>query len=278
MGTALPDRFNRSMTVNHVRRGAGEPLVLLHGIGSRWQCFAPVIDRLAEHHDVIALDLPGFGASPLRSGVEPGPRGYAQWLPGWLAEQGVTRPHVVGNSMGGGIALELGRAGGAASVTAFSPIGFWKRPGVRWTQGVVSAMRLAGGAAGPVIDRALGSPLGRGPLLAPFFGHPTRVEAADARADLAALVGASGFRQARASFAGYTWDPAADSGHLSGIPVTIAWGTRDVLLTHATQSRRAQALLPHARHIDLPGSGHLPFHDDADLCAATILDTTGVRA
>lgn len=266
------------MTVNHVRRGAGEPLVLIHGIGSRWQCFAPVIDALAAHHDVIALDLPGFGASPLLPGVEPGPRGYARWLPEWLAEQGVTRPHLVGNSMGGGIALELGREGLAASVTAFSPIGFWKQPGLRWTQGLVTTMRVAGATAGPVIDRALGHPAGRAPLLAPFFGRPTRVPAAAARADVAALAGAPGFAAARASFAHYTLGPSDDQGRLPEIPVTIAWGTRDVLLTHRTQSRRARAFLPQVRHVDLPGCGHLPFNDDADLCAATILETTGVRS
>jgi pimeloyl-ACP methyl ester carboxylesterase len=46
------------------RRGSGPPLVLLHGIGSRWQAFAPVLDLLARGFDVWALDLPGFGASP----------------------------------------------------------------------------------------------------------------------------------------------------------------------------------------------------------------------
>jgi len=46
------------------RRGTGTPLVLLHGIGHRWQAWQPVLDPLAERHDVIAIDLPGFGGSP----------------------------------------------------------------------------------------------------------------------------------------------------------------------------------------------------------------------
>ena len=53
------------MQPNHDRSGRGEPLVLMHGIGSRWQMWEPVIPRLAERHDVIAVDLPGFGASPM---------------------------------------------------------------------------------------------------------------------------------------------------------------------------------------------------------------------
>ncbi len=57
------------------RRGTGDPIVLVHGLGSRWQCFGPILDRLAERHQTIAVDLPGFGSSPLTEGVRPGPRG-----------------------------------------------------------------------------------------------------------------------------------------------------------------------------------------------------------
>jgi len=47
------------MKLSYDRRGSGEPLVLIHGIGHRWQAWTPVLDRLAEHHDVIAIDIPG---------------------------------------------------------------------------------------------------------------------------------------------------------------------------------------------------------------------------
>ena len=49
------------MQLNHYRAGAGEPLVLLHGIGSHWQMWEPVLPMLTARHDVIAVDLPGFG-------------------------------------------------------------------------------------------------------------------------------------------------------------------------------------------------------------------------
>ena len=60
--------------------------------------------------------------------------GYADWLVAFLAERGVERPHVVGSSMGGAVALELGRRGAASAVTAFAPAGFWDRPGRVWAQ------------------------------------------------------------------------------------------------------------------------------------------------
>ncbi|HCU52375.1 MAG TPA: alpha/beta hydrolase, partial [Micromonosporaceae bacterium] len=53
------------------RRGSGSPLVLIHGIGHRWQAWEPVLDELAEHHEVLAIDLPGFGKSPVPDGGMP---------------------------------------------------------------------------------------------------------------------------------------------------------------------------------------------------------------
>lgn len=55
--------------LNAVRRGRGEPLVLLHGIGSHWQMWSPVLDRLARERDVLALDLPEFGRSAALGGA-----------------------------------------------------------------------------------------------------------------------------------------------------------------------------------------------------------------
>jgi pimeloyl-ACP methyl ester carboxylesterase len=52
------------MRLNHHRGGSGEPIVLIHGIGSQWQVWGPVLPRLETERDVIAVDLPGFGASP----------------------------------------------------------------------------------------------------------------------------------------------------------------------------------------------------------------------
>src|SRR5512140_3471195 len=114
------------MELHHHRRGSGEPLVLIHGIGHRWQAWLPVLDRLAAHHDVVAIDLPGFGASPVP------PRGTAhdmaaavRYLGEFFEAHGLDTPHVAGNSLGGGIALELAAAGLARSATALAPVGFF---------------------------------------------------------------------------------------------------------------------------------------------------------
>lgn len=56
------------------RRGQGEPLVLLHGLGSSRAAWEAIVPTLTQRFDVIAVDLPGFGTSaPLQPDIEPSP-------------------------------------------------------------------------------------------------------------------------------------------------------------------------------------------------------------
>jgi pimeloyl-ACP methyl ester carboxylesterase len=252
----------------HVRRGSGEPLVLIHGLGSRWQVWQPVLDELAEHREVIALDLPGFGASA-PGDTAPSLDGLAGAVEKFLARQGIQRPHVAGNSLGGGVALELGRRGAVRSVTAFSPIGFWGAPGRVVSRRVLTTSRALGRRLPqPVARRLAASAAGRTALLSLYYGRPWLLDAQTVLDDVAGLVGAPFFDPVRDSLADHTF---VCNGALEAIPVTIAWGTRDRLLTYRTQSRRARALLPTATHVTLPGCGHLPFADDPRLCAQVLL-------
>lgn len=83
-------------------------------------------DVLAAEHDVIAIDLPGFGLSgPLPHGVPYDLATVAPALGALCSALGVERPHVAGNSLGGLLALEMARGGLVRSVTALSPAGFW---------------------------------------------------------------------------------------------------------------------------------------------------------
>src|SRR4051794_14244994 len=104
------------------RRGSGEPLLLIHPLGGDRRVWTPVLDRLAERRDTIAIDLPGFGGTPpLPEGEEASPAAFTRRVTRFLADLGVERPHVAGNSLGGWVALELALAGAARSVTAIAP-------------------------------------------------------------------------------------------------------------------------------------------------------------
>ena len=250
------------------RRGAGTPLVLLHGIGHHWQAWLPVLDRLALAHDVIAVDLPGFGSSPMPPGGLPeGMASAVDLLARFFAQQRLGRPHVAGNSLGGAIALELGAAGLAASVTAFSPAGFQRPWEARLALFNLRSMRLGAQLPEAVQRRVFATAVGRAVCFGMVLGHPTRMPAEQAMADSRALRAGHGFEEV-ARYAGrYRFTGSAD------LPVTIAWGTRDRVLL-PRQALRARDQLPAARHVSLPGAGHVPMLDEPELVAELILATT----
>jgi pimeloyl-ACP methyl ester carboxylesterase len=255
------------MAINHHRQGAGPPLVLLHGIGLRWQIFAPVIARLACDHEVIACDSPGFGRSePLPPGVTPSIAAYTDAFERFFAEYGLHRPHVAGNSMGGAIALELARRGTVSSATAISPAGFWTDAERRFCQRSLTSLANTPRAVRPALEALARTRAGRLALLWQTFGQPTQIPGEVVVQTLRAAWAAPAFAPALAAFDEYAF---AAPEQLTGTPVTIAWGTRDRLLPYRTQAARARALLPHARHVTL-GVGHVPFYDDPAVVAETI--------
>lgn len=253
------------------RDGCGESLVLLHGIGSRRGVFEPVTQVLRTQFDVIAVDLAGFGESPERAVPVRTISDFADDVAAMLADLGLEHAHLVGSSMGGGIALELARRGVASSVTAFAPIGMWRRPGLEWTRLLILAMRVMARALAPVAPALSRSRLVRKALVSASYGRPGQVDADRFLADAEALAGARGMAAALRAFARYTPPGPAE---LAGAPVTIVWGVRDAVLPCATQSRRAEHLLTSAQVRRLPGCGHLPFLDDPAACIDAILATT----
>ena len=56
------------MDMNHLRMGTGKPLLLIHGLGGSARSWSTISNDLAEHREVIAVDLPGFGATPPLAG------------------------------------------------------------------------------------------------------------------------------------------------------------------------------------------------------------------
>src|SRR5690349_19117480 len=109
------------------RSGRGEPLVLLHALGLSRTIWDDVIPDLARHFDVIAVDLPGFGDSPpLPAAIEPTPAALAAAVARLLDEVSIDAGHVVGNSLGGWVALELATIWPVTSLALLSPAGLWR--------------------------------------------------------------------------------------------------------------------------------------------------------
>jgi pimeloyl-ACP methyl ester carboxylesterase len=242
--------------------GGREPLVLIHGLGGTKTVWDPVLDLLAAEREVIVLEMPGFGvAPPLPDTVEPTAANLAAALRERCLGLGVERPHVAGNSLGGWVALEMGRAGWAASVTTLSPAGLWRAPlGERKGDTRRWARRLR-----PLIAGALWVPPLRRRMLATFAARPERIPHAAGRELVLGWIDASGYEGANRAMRSHVFDPR---GYPPQVPVTIAWAELDRLVGPPKPARRPSG----ARFVVLPGVGHTPTWDDPELVAQTLLE------
>ncbi len=101
-----PAHTRRRDGINFVDIGEGPPLVFVHGLGGSWQNWLENLPFFARTHRCIALDLPGFGRSDTLEGDVSITR-YAEVIERMLVAEGIDRCAVVGNSMGGFIAVEM---------------------------------------------------------------------------------------------------------------------------------------------------------------------------
>ena len=92
--------------ISTLTAGQGEPVVCIHGLGGTKASFLTTIEALSGEHRVIAIDLPGFGdsAKPLDAPYDA--PWFAETVIGLLDELGIDEAHLVGNSMGGRVAIE----------------------------------------------------------------------------------------------------------------------------------------------------------------------------
>jgi pimeloyl-ACP methyl ester carboxylesterase len=254
--------------IHYERHGSGPPLLLIHGLGDSIRVWRPILARLGTEREAIAVDLPGFGGSPVLDRAPTVPA-LADALVALLEELGLERVEVAGNSLGGWLALELLRRGRATRAVALSPAGFWTTREARFADRQLAASRALARAIGPGLAAALMStPAGRTALLGLLVGRPWKMEAADATTALVHLGRCAGFDATRQELLGSHFQGGSE---LAGRgEAVIAWGTRDHLLL-PRQAPRAAAAIPGARLVMLPGAGHVPVTDEPEWVAELVL-------
>jgi pimeloyl-ACP methyl ester carboxylesterase len=241
----------------------GPALVLLHPLGADRRMWDTIVGRLGERRRVIAFDLPGFGESPKLAGEAPTPRALAAAVASQLTSMGVSRPHVVGNSLGGWVGLELGLSGVAERVTAIAPAGLWPEPLVP-RQGIAHRVSRA---LLPLIGRVATTAAGRSLLLRSAVAYPQRVPAAQAAHLVRAYATAPGFTAV---------NDAMRSGRFEGLdrircPVTLVWPDHDRLI------QRPVWVPDRIDNVALPDSGHIPVWDAPDALVAIVLSELGTN-
>lgn len=250
------------------------PAVLLHGIGRSLEDWAPVIPKLAAHHRVISLDMPGFGFSarrPERATLA----SFAAGVLETLDHIGETRPvHVMGNSLGGAVALQLQaiEPQRVATLVLVNAAGFGRE--------VTPMLRLV---AVPLLGRAMTArTTPKGALLAermsfadPALATPERVEhaLAIARQPGAGIV-MHEVARALGTFFGLReeWrQTLLTTIERNPRPTLVVWGDKDRVLPvkHLDAARRQ---LPHAATHVFAGVGHMPQIERPDEFAALVHD------
>lgn len=259
-------------SINHHRRGSGTPLLLVHGLGAEWQQWAPVLDALGRHRELVAVDLPGFGASPPLAG-EVTPGALADAVAAFLAEQDLTGTDVVGSSLGGQVALELARRGTVGDVVALDPTGFWT-PGRRRLFGVMlAASFVLVRVLRPVLPALLGNRVARTVLLAGISARPWALPPDLALANLRAVTRATSLWPALRALLRDPGQQGAPAGTTPG-RVTIGWGRQDRIIL-PRQAALAEEAFPGAQMTWFERCGHLPHADQPQQTVDLVLARTG---
>ena len=252
--------------LNHLRQGQGEPLLLLHSLGGSLVQWSPVMDLLAAEHEVIAVDMPGFGDSPsLPEGIQPRAANLATAVLDFYDALGIDeKPAIAGISLGGWVAIECARQGGVRAAVGLCTAGFWKRSPAASNRTVARARR-GGRAVGSMLRPIMSTARGRRRTLGRFIHRPERLSPGEASAIAKAYVTAPAYPEASALMrAGRIED-------LKGIkvPITLAWAEHDTLVR--TKALPDSVVPKRVQQVELPGCGHVPTWDDPDLVARVVL-------
>ena len=246
--------------INYAESGSGSVLLLIHGMGGTYANWEAVIEPLARHHTVIAPDLPGHGASA------PGGGDYslgalAAGLRDLLLALGHQRATLVGHSLGGGIAMQLGyqfpelaerlvlvSSGGLGPEVSL----LLRAAAVPGAELFITATARAASRAGGAIGRGLAA-VGLRPtedVAEVARGYASLADADRRAAFLATLRSVISMRGQRVN--------ASDRLYLAaGVPVLIVWGAGDPIIPVRHGERAHEAIVGSRLEI-FEGVGHLP--------------------
>lgn len=253
--------------------GSGEPVLLLHGFTTTWQIWRPVLADLVAQFHVMAPTLPGHSGGPLYAGGgEFSFDRLARWAEAELDSHGVDTAHVVGNSMGGSLALELAARGRARSVVAIAP-------GFDWLPGDPLGPRLAKQfrhstertrRSSEHLERAMGPGPLRRYLLRNVMRHAERMTTGQAVQMARASIDCSITDVVTEAMA--TGEAALSRLNAIKVPTLIGWPQHDRVVPASLHGHRFADEIPHVQMRILAGVGHIPTYDDPELIVETITD------
>lgn len=248
----------------------GEPLVLIHGFSATRNVWEPVREALGRGHEVLAVNLAGHVGGPeIPDGTEVSVGALVDAVERDMDQAGLRTAHLVGNSLGGWIALELAKRGRARSVVAIAPAGGWEqgtRDEARLRAMFTRSHKLSSRML-PRVERMMRRPRLRRLLLSQVAARGDRMPAAAAAQMVRDSVECSVYFDLMDAL---NRDGPPRSFDGVDVPVLLVWGTRDRILPPKRYSERLRRMIPDAEWTELKGLGHVPMSDDPELVARTI--------
>jgi pimeloyl-ACP methyl ester carboxylesterase len=245
--------------LNVIEMGEGDPILFVHGLSGSWPNWLEQLPVFAKSHRAIAMDLPGFGHSPMPKETITISR-YARILDGLCEELGISAATVVGNSMGGFVSAELAiafpqRVERMVLVSAAGISTYHHReveriePYLRRLAPMLAAYTGWTAARSDWVARRPGL---RNMTLGTVTRHPSRLPAALAAEQLRGA-GKPGFIQALRANIDY---PIAERLPEIACPTLIVWGAEDRVISVA-DADMFERLIPNSRKVIFDGTGHM---------------------
>ncbi|ESY72759.1 alpha/beta hydrolase [Mesorhizobium sp. M0051] len=272
-------QISDTLTLRYEKTGNGPPLVLMHTIRTQLEYFRGLAPLLAESYTVYAIDLPGHGHSPIDPLAPFDEPYFRQGVIGFIEKLNLTDVTLVGESIGGALALTVAAAipQRVKRVFASNPYDYETRYGDGLRRGNWLANFIIGSLQVPVLgpfnawmenQMVLGKIMGGG-------YHDPRKLPSDLLAEFGRVAKRPGYKRiARKVLAGWrSWSAARDRYRLVSAPVTLIYGDSD--WSRPDERERTRALLPNARMFTLKNTGHFSAVENPSELARIILGSTG---
>jgi pimeloyl-ACP methyl ester carboxylesterase len=248
----------RGTEVNYVDTGGDKPpLLFIHGLGACWQCWVLNLAHFMQTHRCVALDLPGFGESPMPD-REISISGYARVVNGLCEALGIEATAVIGNSMGGFVGAELAIAHTTRvkRLVLVSPAGITTEHLAR--KPLLTIARLLAGTETRLTtqrDAFVRRPRLRRLALQAVVRYPEKLSL-PLTWELVHGSGRPGFLPALDALIGYS---IRDRLPRIEIPVLLVWGRNDILVPIGDAEDYAQLIGANARKVIFEDTGHVPM-------------------
>jgi pimeloyl-ACP methyl ester carboxylesterase len=274
-------QISDTLSLRYEKTGDGPPLVLMHTIRTQLEYFRALAPLLAKSYTVYAIDLPGHGHSPIDSRAPFDEPYFRQGVTAFIEKLNLTDVTLVGESIGGALALTVAAAipRRVTRVFAINPYDYDTRYGDGLRRGNWFANLIIGSLQIPILgpfNAWMENKIVLGKIMGGGYHDPRKLPS-DLLSEFGRVANRPGYKRvARKVLAGWrSWSKARDQYGLVSAPVTLIYGDSD--WSRPNERERTRALLRDVRLFTLKNTGHFSAVENPSELARIILGTADVN-